>query len=347
MAINPDKLQAPMFLKTASAGCKALLKHYLLRRPVPFSLVLVTNTTCNYSCSYCKIWARKDPELTTAQITSIIDQAAQLGTVRLGLTGGEPLLRDDIGHIISHAHARGLYVSLNTNGSLVAERLQDLKDLDLITLSFDGDETAHDRSKKKGAYAHVMNAIALAKRHNIEVSTTTTLTRDNLGAVDFVIGKARELGFKAAFQLLHHPPAEAGDTSDLLPPDAQYRECIRKLRAYKQQYPRTVLNSKRYFDILLEWPDYSKAVLDTFRGNLSCKAGGLYCHIDVNGDVYPCHQLLKAVKTPNILNMPLEQALAALPRRQPCALCLAGDYLEYNLLFSLHPSAVMNVIKNF
>ena len=342
-----SKAQVPKFLKTATAGCRALLKHYILGKPVPFSLVLVTNTTCNYRCSYCKIWERKDPELTTTQIDGLIDQAAQLGTARLGLTGGEPLLRDDIGHIISHASSRGLYVSLNTNGSLVAERLQDLKDLDLITLSFDGDETAHDRSKKKGAYGHVMQAIALAKRHNIEVSTTTTLTCDNLGAVDFVIGKARELGFKAAFQLLHHPPAAAGDASFLMPPDEQYRECLRKLKAYKQQYPGTVLNSQRYFDILLEWPDYSKPVLDTFRGGPACKAGGLYCHIDVNGDVYPCHQLLKAVAPPNILDMPLAQALAALPRRQPCALCLAGDYLEYNLLFSLQPSAVMNVIKNF
>ena len=191
-----------------------------------------------------------------------------------------------------------------------------------------------------------MNAIALARRHNIEVSTTTTLTRDNLDAVDFVIGKARELGFKAAFQLLHHPPAAAGDASCLMPPDGLYRECIRKLKACKQQYPRTVLNSKRYFDILLEWPDYSKAVLDASRHKLTCKAGGLYCHIDVNGDVYPCHQLLKVMAPPNILNMPLEQALAALPRRRSCALCLAGDYLEYNLLFSLQPSAVMNVIKN-
>ena len=335
-----------MMLKTALAGGRALLKHYLLKKPVPFSLVLVTNTTCNYSCSYCKIWERRDPELTTAQIDGLIDQAAQLGTVRLGLTGGEPLLRDDIGHIISHAKSRGLYVSLNTNGSLVAERLQDLKDLDLITLSFDGDETAHDRSKKKGAYGHVMQAIALAKRHNIEVSTTTTLTRDNLGAVDFVIDKARELGFKAAFQLLHHPPAAAGDASFLMPPDGQYRDCLRKLKAYKQQYPRTVLNSKRYFDMLLEWPDYSKPVLDTFRRKLTCKAGGLYCHIDVNGDVYQCHQLLKTFTPPNVLKMPLAKALSALPQHR-CAICLAGDYLEYNLLFSLHPSVVMNVIKNF
>lgn len=335
-----------MKLKTAIAGCRALLNYYVFRRPVPLSLVLVTNTTCNYRCSYCKIWERTDTELTTAQIEGIIDQAAQLGMVRLGLTGGEPLLREDIGHIISHASSRGIYVSLNTNGALVAERLQDLKDLDLITLSFDGDETAHDRSKKKGAYNHVMQAIALAKRHNIEVSTTTTLTCDNLGAVDFVIDKARELGFKAAFQLLHHPPAAAGDASFLMPPDGQYRDCLRKLKAYKQQYPRTVLNSKRYFDILLEWPDYSKPVLDTFRRKLTCRAGGLYCHIDVNGDVYQCHQLLKTFTPPNVLKMPLAKALSALPQRR-CAICLAGDYLEYNLLFSLHPSVVMNVIKNF
>ena len=290
---------------------RALLKHYVLRRPVPLSLVLVTNTTCNYQCSYCKIWARTDPELSTVQIESIIDQAAQLGTVRLGLTGGEPLLRDDIGRIISYARSRGLYVSLNTNGSLVEQRLDDLQGLDLLTLSFDGDEADHDRSKNKGAYAHVMNAIALAKRHNIKVSTTTTLTRDNLQAVDFVVNKARELGFKAAFQLLHHPAAAAGDAAFLLPPDAEYRECLRRLIACKEAYPQTVLNSRRYFDILLAWPDYSEAVLEQHTCKMNCKAGELYCHIDVNGDVYPCHQLLKTFTPPNVLKMPLARALSA------------------------------------
>lgn len=335
-----------MMLKTALAGSRALLNHYVLRKPVPLSLVLVTNTTCNYRCSYCKIWARTDPELSTVQIEGLIDEAARLGTVRLGLTGGEPLLRDDMGRIIAHARSRGLYVSLNTNGSLVAARLEDLKGLDLITLSFDGDATDHDRSKKKGAYAHVMNAIELANRHNIKVSTTTTLTRDNLHAVDFVVSKARELGFKAAFQLLHHPAAAAGDATFLLPPDAQYRECLQKLIACKKAHPGAILNSRRYFEILLQWPDYTQAVLERHPCKVACKAGELYCHIDVNGDVYPCHQRLKTFTPPNILEMPLARALAELPPR-PCAICLAGDYLEYNLLFSLHPSVIMNVMKNF
>jgi MoaA/NifB/PqqE/SkfB family radical SAM enzyme len=334
-----------MMLKTALSGCRALLNHYVLRRPVPLSLVLVTNTTCNYQCSYCKIWARTDPELSTGQIESIIDQAARLGTVRLGLTGGEPLLRDDIGHIMSFARSRGLYVSLNTNGSLVEQRAQDLQGLDLLTLSFDGSEAAHDRSKKKGAYGHVLNAIAFARRSNIAVSTTTTLTRDNLGEVDFIVQTARERGFKAAFQLLHHPPAAAGDADFLLPPEAEYRGCLKKLIALKDAYPQAILNTRRYFEILLAWPDYAQAVLEKSPCRTACTAGELYCHIDVNGDVYPCHQLLKTFTPPNVLQMPLAAALASLPQRS-CALCLAGDYLEYNLLFSLQPSAVMNAVKN-
>jgi len=335
-----------MMLKTALAGCRALLNHSVLRRPVPLNLVLVTNTTCNYQCSYCKIWARTDPELSTAQIESIIDQAARLGAARLGLTGGEPLLRDDIGHIISRARARGLYVSLNTNGSLVEQRKLALQDLDLLTLSFDGSEAVHDQSKKKGAYGHVMNAIEFARRNNIQVSTTTTLTRDNLGEVDFIVQKAREGDFKAAFQLLHHPPAASGDAAFLLPPDAEYRDCLKKLIACKDAYPQTILNSRRYFEILLAWPDYGQAVLEQRPCRVSCKAGELYCHIDVNGDVYPCHQLLKTFTPPNVLSMPLATALSKLPQRR-CALCLAGDYLEYNLLFSLHPSAIMNAFRNF
>ncbi|MEE8382411.1 MAG: radical SAM protein [Thermodesulfobacteriota bacterium] len=333
-----------MHIKTALSGCTTVLKGHILKRPKLLNVTLTTNTRCNFKCNYCKIWKREGNELTTSQIEDLIDQLSFMGTQRLGLTGGEPLLREDIGHLIDYAKSRGIFVSLNTNGSLVEERIKELGNLDLIILSLDGEEDVHNLHKRDDAYGQVMRAIKAAKGAELKVMTTTTLTRHNLNSVNFILHKAQEMGFRAAFQLLHHPQSAAGDTTSLLPSSEGYRKTIKELISLKGKYPKVIINSKRYFEILFKWLDYRQVVLETSPFKVRCWAGRFYCHIDVNGDVYPCHQLLKSLKVvPNIQSLPLREALMNLPPT-PCILCSAGDYLEYNLLFSLNLSALRNLL---
>ena len=335
-----------MQIKQALAGCAAVLKGHILRHPQLLNVTLTTNTSCNFKCGYCKIWKREENELTASQIEDLIEQLTCLGVRRLGLTGGEPLLREDIGRIITYAKQRGIFVTLNTNGSLVEERIKELGNVDIISLSLDGDEAVHNLHKKEEAYQHVMRAIEVAKGAHLKVMTTTTLTRINLSAPGFILRKAKEMGFKAAFQLLHHPPSASGDTASFLASHNEYRETIKELISLKKRYPHMIINSRRYFQILLNWPDYRRVVLDTSPFRVRCWAGHFYCHIDVNGDVYPCHQVLKSLKAPNILNVPLREAIHNLTH-PPCSICMAGDYLEYNLLFSLDRSALKNLFYSF
>jgi MoaA/NifB/PqqE/SkfB family radical SAM enzyme len=335
-----------VLLKTALSSCSTVLKGHILSQPKPLNVTLTTNTRCNFKCNYCKIWTRDDDELTTSQIEDLIDQLSCIGTKRLGLTGGEPLLREDIGRLIRYAKSRGIFVSLNTNGSLVEERIKDLEDLDLIILSLDGEKEVHNLHKRDDAYNKVMNAIKASKKTNLQVMTTTTLTRINLNSVDFILHKAQEMGFKAAFQLLHHPQSAAGDTTSFLPSPEEYRKTVKRLISLKEEHPKIIVNSRRYFEILFNWPDYREMVLEQSPFKVRCWAGQFYCHIDVNGDVYPCHQLLKSLEVPNILTSPLSEALKNLPH-PPCSICMAGDYLEYNLLFSLNLSALKNLIHTF
>ena len=335
-----------MHVKTALSGCATVLRGYFLKRPKLLNVTLTTNTRCNFKCNYCKIWKREENELTTSQIEDLIDQLSFVGTQRIGLTGGEPLVREDIGHLINYAKSRGIFVTLNTNGSLVEERIKELGNLDLITLSLDGEEDVHNLHKRDDAYGQVMHAIKAAKKINLPVMTTTTLTRSNLNSVGFILHKAQEMGFRAAFQLLHHPQSAAGDTTSLLPTSEGYRKTIKELISFKKKYPKIIVNSRRYFEILLNWPDYKQVVLEKSPFKVRCWAGRFYCHIDVNGDVYPCHQLLKSLKVPNILTTPLSNALKNIPSTS-CTTCMAGDYLEYNLLFSLNLSTLRNLLYTF
>ena len=74
---------------------------------------------CPLHCVFCynpTDFARTGPELDTADWLRVLREARALGAVQLGLSGGEPLLRDDLEPIVAEAHALGYYINLITSG---------------------------------------------------------------------------------------------------------------------------------------------------------------------------------------------------------------------------------------
>ena len=80
-----------------------VLKAKVLNQRVPLNIMLSVTNRCTSNCCYCNISNRKQRELTTREILDLVDQITKMGTQRLGLWGGEPLIRDDIGQIIDYA----------------------------------------------------------------------------------------------------------------------------------------------------------------------------------------------------------------------------------------------------
>src|SRR3989338_9511571 len=101
----------------------------LLNRRTPLNVMLSVTNRCPSRCSYCNIPNRNQRELTTTQIFHLIDELRKNGTQRLGLWGGEPLLREDIGQIIDYAKEKGMFVTMDSNGYLVPEKTDKLKNL--------------------------------------------------------------------------------------------------------------------------------------------------------------------------------------------------------------------------
>jgi radical SAM protein with 4Fe4S-binding SPASM domain len=87
---------------------------------------------CNNDCIHCCInlpahdAAARAREMTTAQVKDILQQAADLGCLRVRFTGGEPLLRSDFTELYVYARRLGLQVLLFTNARLVTPQLADL-----------------------------------------------------------------------------------------------------------------------------------------------------------------------------------------------------------------------------
>ena len=79
--------------------------HTVVKKRIPLSVYLNLTYRCPNHCVYCNypnFNARKDKELSTRRILKLIDEMAEAGCRKLHLTGGEPLIREDLGEIIHH-----------------------------------------------------------------------------------------------------------------------------------------------------------------------------------------------------------------------------------------------------
>ena len=108
----------------------------------PLWLLLELTYRCPLHCVFCynpTEFAKSGAELPTAQWLRVLQEARALGAVQLGLSGGEPLVREDLEEIVAAAHGLGFYSNLITSGVGMTEaRIRALKSagLDHIQLSF-------------------------------------------------------------------------------------------------------------------------------------------------------------------------------------------------------------------
>lgn len=214
----------------------SVLKSKITKKRIPLNVSLSVTNRCNLNCTYCGIYKRNQNELSKEQIFSLIDELSEMGNQRLGFWGGEPLLRNDIGELINYAKEKGIFTTLISNGHLVTQKINELKNLELLFLSLDGSEKNHDASKGKGSYEKVINAIKTSISNNIPVWTITVINKNNLNDIGFVLDLARKMGFLATFQVLYRDSQVTKDDSNILPTGDEYRSVINKLIEEKKKW---------------------------------------------------------------------------------------------------------------
>src|SRR5262245_41375011 len=104
--------------RLASALAASLASYGLDRSPRPFSATFSVTNRCNLRCTYCNTPFLDPRDLSLTEIDVVFRKLKKLGVVRLGLAGGEPLVRDDIEEIVRLARAQGFWISVNTNLNL-------------------------------------------------------------------------------------------------------------------------------------------------------------------------------------------------------------------------------------
>ncbi|MCX5998804.1 MAG: radical SAM protein [Chloroflexi bacterium] len=116
------------------------------------------------------------------------------------VTGGEPLLRDDLLAVLDHARGRGFSTALLTNGTLItSDAAQGIADSQVtdVQVSLDGLESVHDSIRGRGSFDRALQGIQNLVSQGVDTSINVTVSRRNAGEVDGLIHLAAHLGISA------------------------------------------------------------------------------------------------------------------------------------------------------
>jgi MoaA/NifB/PqqE/SkfB family radical SAM enzyme len=137
---------------------------------------------CNFRCRGCAVWQQQDPhELSTEQVKKGLGILQKLGIVDLVLSGGDPLLRDDIGEIIRRA-SESFITTVYDNGSMAIEKIEALRNADFVAISIDSlnpEKNDYIRGVK-GAWSTAMRAVEELHKNGISVAVAPTISQLNL-----------------------------------------------------------------------------------------------------------------------------------------------------------------------
>ncbi|MBZ0270691.1 radical SAM protein [bacterium] len=246
---------------------------------VPLHVSWTVTHRCNLRCAYCDRPDQKVDELKTPEALRLLDTIANAGCAQLSVTGGDPLVRDDLPLLLARARRHGLRINLNTNGLLVRKNLSAVRLSDTVTISIDGPERVHDAVRGKGSFARAMDGADAARAAGLPVRYYTVIGRSNIPELDALVSMAENRGDEVFFQpgSLELLGSGGGVNPDAAPTDV-YRDAIDRIIAWKRA-GQPIGNSVRALEVLRRWPDPHP---------VPCMGGRLFVRIESDGRVRAC-----------------------------------------------------------
>src|SRR5687768_7234888 len=167
----------------------------------PLWLLFELTYRCPLQCVFCYNpvdFAKHTQELPTSEWLRVLREARELGSVQLGLSGGEPLLRDDVEEITAEAHKLGYYINLITSGvGLTESRLRALKTagLDHIQVSFqDSSRETNDFLSHTRTFELKQRVAGWVKALGYPMVLNCVIHRLNIDHIDAIIDMAVRMG---------------------------------------------------------------------------------------------------------------------------------------------------------
>lgn len=273
---------------------------------IPLAGTFELTARCNLDCRMCYIHRRANDraalagELSTKSWIGIARECQREGMLNLLLTGGEPLLRPDFREIYTACRNLGLLVSINTNGTLIDDRMvkffaENRPSRINITLYGAGPETYQALCGDGNAYDRVVRAIVALKEAGILVKLNFSNTPYNRQDAIKVYEFARSQGLTIQAVSYMFPPVRACEkgcyAAERL---SAYDAAVEQLRYDTFRFPRDVL-IKRWQDQLagatVPDPDGECQELPTER--IRCRAGSSTFWLTYDGKLRPCGMMVE------------------------------------------------------
>jgi MoaA/NifB/PqqE/SkfB family radical SAM enzyme len=298
--------QRDLFL--AAAG----ITNYVLKRPFCASFEITRN--CNARCQHCHLGA---PIAETHAPPEVFGRIARdLKPLVVTISGGEPLMREDVEAIIGAVRrpGRAPLMLLTTNGSLLTrERFSRLVEvgMDHFVISCDYPDDRHDVYRKiPGLFGHLSDLVAsLDDDGRRRITLACVIQSDNLASLMEMAELARRWGVRLSVSAYTY--MRTNDHGMMIPPErmAELRATMAALLEHKRRH-RLIRTSDYVLEKTIEYFD---------KGEMpNCRAGQRYLVVNPDGTFSPCGLIVKDYPTQKDL-------VREFTRKSPCAACYTAS----------------------
>jgi len=172
---------------------------YLVRGGM-FNINLEVTKRCNARCDFCDYWRIKAPR----ELKDYVPVVKKLSPLSVGLTGGEPLLRNDLADLIAglRNNFKFLHIGLITNGALLTrEKGLELwrAGLDGLSLSLDYLDERHDRERGlPGLTKHILTVVPELRAEGVSLCFNVVMKKENYLEVPQIIQRAYEMDIRVS-----------------------------------------------------------------------------------------------------------------------------------------------------
>ena len=266
---------------------------------VPHVVAWNLTRRCNLECAHCYIAAgpheSATSELTTPECLRIVDELLAVNPApMLILSGGEPLLRDDLAEIAAYASRRGATVVVGTNGTLLTdERIAALQEAGVrgVAVSIDSlRPTYHDNFRHgKGSLGDTVAAIGRLRARKLDFIVQTTVTKGNRVELERLVAWSADEGAVAFNCYFLVATGRGAGLSDLAP--AEYEAVLADLARWQKDYRGRLLVRAKcapHFMRHVHQRDPDSTLLNY---ETRCPFGTQYCRITPDGKLTPCPYL--------------------------------------------------------
>jgi MoaA/NifB/PqqE/SkfB family radical SAM enzyme len=246
------------------------------RRPLQCSLYLTDR--CNLDCSYCTEYDNSRPHPKLEDLKTWTRKIRELGTTRIALVGGEPLLHPDVVEVVRYCRELGFATSLTTNGFLLTRKLlRELEDAGLQVMQISVDRMTPSPVTKK-SFKTILPKLDYFKDSKISLHITGVICQDTLPESRAVLETGLARGIPTEVRLVHADPTnrfrvERGSREEL---EAFIDSMIeRKRRGEKIHTTEAILN-------------YQRSLLRNEPVEWTCKAGYKLFFVSAQGKFWIC-----------------------------------------------------------